>query len=138
MFALPPHLGPDTDAATGLACPDCNGVLAVRSEGHAGHLNFQCRIGHAFSLRDLLAAKEDVIESRLWTAVVAFEELIALLADLERRAEPGSREPAPYAARIRQAEAHVKLLRQVLEANAPLDLGHIDSSGRKTETGEPA
>ena len=42
---------------------------------------FVCRVGHTFSMRDLLVGKEEQIEARLWSAVVALEELVEILDD---------------------------------------------------------
>jgi two-component system chemotaxis response regulator CheB len=118
-----------------LTCPDCPGALAVRTEGLEGYLHFECRIGHAYSLRDLLAAKEERIEERLWAAVVALEELAAVLGELEsRRGTPDS----PYAARSRGALAHARALRAVIDQDAPIDLVHVGTDGRVTPTGDAA
>ena len=70
------------DRITGLVCPDCYGVLQVKRTGPRGRLEFTCRIGHAYGLQELLAAKEDDLERRAWSAVEAGEELHALLRDL--------------------------------------------------------
>src|SRR5262249_40188887 len=54
MFALPPRLVPGSeDAVSGITCPACHGSMRVRAEG-GGHLHFTCRIGHAYSLREML------------------------------------------------------------------------------------
>ena len=47
----------------------------------AGALYFVCWIGHSYDLADVLAAKEERLENRLWTVVTAVEELVALLKD---------------------------------------------------------
>jgi len=59
-------------------------VLVVRALHTGGALHFRCRIGHAYTEDELLTAKEQRLESHLWAAVTAFEELAALLADLGR------------------------------------------------------
>ena len=83
MFALPPSLRPEAGfQVSGVACPDCGGVLQVQMHLHKGHVDFLCRIGHGYALPDLLLSKEQVIEDRLWSALVAVEELVALLRDL--------------------------------------------------------
>lgn len=51
----------------------------VRVEGAWGYLRFQCRIGHAYALGSLLAAKEEAIDHRLWSALVSLEEMASLL-----------------------------------------------------------
>jgi hypothetical protein len=124
MFALPPSLRRDAGPqVSGLACPDCCGVLQVEMPGRKGHLDFRCRVGHVHALPDLLLAKEQAVEDRLWGGLVAVEELIALLRDLEARAEegwPGGEERC----RERQAalEKYADTLRRVVEDDRPLSL----------------
>ena len=64
MWALPPGFRLlDGNQATGLSCPDCDGVLQVSvADPDSGYLAFTCRIGHAYSLAEVLAAKETAIE----------------------------------------------------------------------------
>src|SRR5215470_4596576 len=85
MYALPPRLDPNVLQVTGISCPDCGGVLMVRTEGRDATLTFQCRIGHTLDIPELLAAKEERIEESLWNVHVTLEELIALLQDLAVR-----------------------------------------------------
>src|SRR2546428_8334360 len=97
---------------TAIACPDCPGVLAVTATGHAASLEFACRIGHRFSTEELLIAKEEKIEARLWSAVTVLEELAALLPDL------GAEER--YDRRRQQTVTLAHRLRDVLEENRPV------------------
>jgi two-component system, chemotaxis family, protein-glutamate methylesterase/glutaminase len=119
-----PRLGPDAEVA-GLACPDCAGTLTVRVEGASGHLRFQCRIGHAYALGSLLAAKEEAIEQRLWSALVSCEELAVLLEELQELGDPYTSGAAWSAAtdRVEHLRAAVLTLRKVIEGNVPIDLG---------------
>src|SRR5688572_5852439 len=84
------EFGRDRDSAPGgltdLGCPDCRGVLAVQEIGDGGHLSFECRVGHAFSSESLVAAKEEQLETALWTVVELFEEMNMLHNDLAARA----------------------------------------------------
>ena len=124
MFALPPSLRRnDGPQVTGIACPDCCGVLEVQMQGRKGHLDFRCRIGHVSALPDLLLSKEQAVEARLWGALVAVEELVALLSDLESRGDecwPGG----GGRCRTRRAalEAYVGTLRRVIQDDRPLSL----------------
>ena len=108
-----------------LSCPDCAGTLTVRVEGAAGHLRFQCRIGHAYALGSLLAAKEEAIEHRLWSALVSMEELAALLEELQALGEPYTAGEAWTAAtdRIARLRTSVATVRAVIERNPRIDLG---------------
>jgi hypothetical protein len=95
-------------------------VLNVETEGRKGHLNFICRVGHVYALPDLLLAKEQALEQRLWSALVAVEELIALLRDLEARAEecwPGGEDQCRN--RRSALEAYTLTLRRVIERERP-------------------
>jgi hypothetical protein len=114
-----------SDSVAGLACPDCSGTLTVREEGSSGHLHFQCRIGHAYALGSLLAGKEEGVEERLWSALVSMEELAALLEELQQLGEPYTAGAAWTAAtdRITGLRAQVAALRELIESNAPIDLG---------------
>src|SRR5262245_54918209 len=83
MTMLPSDVRPgDGEQVTRLSCPDCPGVLAVEFEGAKGHLALKCLLGHRYSISDLLAAKEERIEERLWAALYAVQELADLLDDL--------------------------------------------------------
>lgn len=127
--ALPRRVNPGTNA-TGLTCPDCGGSLVVRAEGASGYLYFRCRIGHAYGLDSLLAAKEDGVERSLWGAVTAVAELLAMARDVQRLTGAGS---APYDSddlddRIVRLQADADTLRRVAEANRALDLRTDDAS----------
>lgn len=138
MEALPRALSDTGDLElTGVSCPECCGMLAVRQEGREATLVFECRIGHTYALGELLAAKEDRLDEALCTAVTRLEELIALLRDLERRSsasEPGSMR-AQYRRRRRGAEAIAQQVRQVIEQNRPIDLAEGPTGG-DVDTGE--
>ena len=61
------------DRFTSVACPDCSGVLTLRT--HGGLVTCACRIGHMYSCAELLASKEAILERRLWIAFSSVEEL---------------------------------------------------------------
>src|SRR5215813_4733907 len=112
MEAIPAHSRESTTPlVTGTSCPDCPGVLVVRALHVGGTLHFRCRIGHAYSEDELLAAKEERVESHLWAAVTAFEELAALLADLDRAPDRRAR-----------ALRAVQALRQIIDQDRPIVL----------------
>jgi two-component system chemotaxis response regulator CheB len=138
MFALPPQLKRGAgDQPTGIACAECPGALVVRVEGVHGHLRFTCRIGHTFGADDLLAAKERVTEDRVWAAVLGFEELAALLRDLDAHAarHDGAARTRGYPDRAARARALAFALRQLVEEDQPIrldpdtDVVSTDSAG---------
>jgi hypothetical protein len=97
----------------------------VRVEGSSGHLHFECRIGHAYGLGSLLAGKEEMIEKRLWSAVVSCEEMVAVLEELQALGEPYTAGQAWTAAteRIGRLRASAAAMRRVIDGNAAIDLG---------------
>jgi len=120
---------------------DCAGSLEVERRGHKGHLHFACRIGHAYAVAELLAAKEQRLEERLWTAVVALDELTMLLDDLAPQAVRECGEGAGPACQHRSAALRTtaRALRAMIEKDRPLHLGRdIPGVPETTETGPPA
>ena len=122
MYALPPGLvagGPEQ--VTGIACPDCPGVLTVAVEGARGYLHFKCRIGHTFSTNELIAAKERQVEDHLWSAVTTLEELTQILRDRERRGIRPERGTS-FTDRIERGSAQAGDLRRMLDETEAIDL----------------
>jgi len=141
MWALPPgfrHI--KGNQVTGLSCPDCDGVLQVNvAEPDSGYVTFVCRIGHAYSLAELLAAKETTIEMSLRGCEVAFAELIQLLEDL---AEDGGAAANPIdgadgSERLERLARHVTSLRAIIEQNQPLDFARRQARGQADPAEQP-
>ena len=121
MRALPHAIEGEVPQVTGIACPDCSGVLAVRLEGHEG-LSFLCRIGHTYDLTELLSAKEEGLDVRLWSVITAFEELVALLEDLTRFENRRRAYWVLFDDRVARAREAVVALREIARTNRPIDL----------------
>jgi two-component system chemotaxis response regulator CheB len=95
-------------------CPECSGTLWEIEEGAIVH--YQCRVGHAFSPSNLLAAQVDEVESLLWAGLRAMEERESLyrmmltrnngrgIATVQTRIE----------AKLETNRRHAELLRQIL------------------------
>jgi len=133
MYALPPRIEASDGAVTGVACPDCSGVLGVRAEGRDGFLVFVCRILHTYDVAELLAVKEERLEERLWCGVVALEELAQLLADLAAQgADHGESAGArqAYEKRAAVARGRAEALRTMINANGAIDLTQSQTDGR--------
>jgi hypothetical protein len=78
LFSIPDDLPPDgVEAQTGMACPDCSGTLVVLVPKNFA--TFRCRVGHAYSLLEVVMGKEDMVERRLWETVASLEELADFL-----------------------------------------------------------
>jgi hypothetical protein len=120
--ALPEKLS-NEHQYTGIVCVECPGVVGVRVEGQ-GELRFTCRVGHAFSVNDLIGGKDQKIEEWLWSALESMKELATLLRDLQQIGADGA---ANYAARIDTLERQAKLLGQILQSNDPVVLGAADA-----------
>jgi len=54
------------------SCPDCSGVLSELHDKHP--VRFLCHTGHAFSLRSLAHAQEQVTNAAVWSSLRALQE----------------------------------------------------------------
>ncbi len=106
---------------TDLGCPDCRGVLAVREEGHQGHLAFTCSIGHAYSGESLVRGKEEQAENTLWSAVEVYQEIALLHGEMSARVRAaGVREDAEvYRTRGKRATGVAAELRRIIAQDSP-------------------
>jgi hypothetical protein len=136
MRALPPTLrSTEGLQVTGLSCPDCHGVLQVAvAEPDSTFLQFVCRIGHAFTLSEVLAAKEAAIENALRECEVASAEMIQLLDDIGSADVPAPVTADARAERRARLERHLELVRTIIEQDHPLDL----STGGARDAFRPA
>jgi len=119
VVSLLPDVMPADGGApfTGVACPDCSGVLTLKA--HGSLVTFACRIGHMYSCAELLAAKEELLERRLWIAFSSLDELAMLLEDFQRDGlEPTHSEAHRRRGAIAREQA--ARLRDIIEADRPL------------------
>ena len=112
---------------TGIVCPDCSGVLVIRT--HRTLVTFVCRIGHVYSPTELLAAKEEVLERRLWTAYSALDELAVLLDDIGRHGLAHS-DSAARRHRGATARDQAARIRAIIESDRPLIPEGIEERSR--------
>ena len=128
-------------------CPDCGGVLWQIEE--AGSAPFRCRVGHAFTLRTLMAAQDAGLEDSLWAGLRALEEREALTRRLiERSSGVGSDLMVDRLQRradeaSRQAEGLRRFLLEQTNAQETDPLGDevetaFDSPARKGRRGQGA
>ena len=118
MNSLPHDLpGDGEESFTGLVCPECAGNLVVRRD--AEYLSFRCRVGHAYSVVELITAKETTLETRLWSAVFAFEELQALVTELDAHGA-GSMDSGACRDRATLAGRQAERLRAIIQDDRPL------------------
>lgn len=125
MRALPDDMQTSMDEQlTGLVCPDCAGAISIGVLGGGqSFLRFACRIGHSYSTVELLAAKEQRLEERMWSVIHAYEELATLLDELD-----GEQCAAIFTGtggvdlrtRARSAAETARELRRIVAADRPL------------------
>lgn len=99
---------------SGLACPDCGGVLWQLEEGNL--FRFRCRVGHAFSGNSLLAHQSTALEESLWMALRALEELADLNHRMAKRALKGDRHIMAnrYQEQAHDAKQRANIIRETL------------------------
>lgn len=119
MHGLPEELPTDgREVFTGLVCPECSGNLVVSA--HKDHIFVQCRVGHSYGLAELVLAKELALESILWRAVFAYEELAALLGDLNAHGLSDWFGADNCRARCEAAQEQARRLRALIQTDRPL------------------
>jgi two-component system chemotaxis response regulator CheB len=100
--------------ATMISCPACAGVLAQVREDSSDR--FVCSVGHRFSYESLLEAKEDELETTMWSSMALLAHLDMVIQKLLEQPDgeqQGRRESLQ--ARISQARLHAKQLRAMIE-----------------------
>ena len=112
MPQLPPEERPGNPSA--FACPDCGGVLWELDE--EGFLRFRCRVGHAFTARNLSVEQQHAVETALWSALRALEESAALYKRLSSRATTSQHTQSAqlFQDRAENTEQNARVLREFL------------------------
>jgi two-component system chemotaxis response regulator CheB len=116
--------------SSGLACPDCHGVLFAIDE--KDFVRFRCRVGHAWSAQSLLAEHRTAVESALWMALRALEEKATLCHDMSDRAElSGAAISAQrFGEQATEATEAAELLRNLLADGTGIDQDYETEGGR--------
>lgn len=98
------------------SCPDCSGTLWETEAG--GTASYRCRVGHAYTLNNLVARQGETVERVLWVAYRALEERSAMSRRVARRlAERGRGESAArFERQAETAERNAVELKDVLDA----------------------
>jgi two-component system, chemotaxis family, protein-glutamate methylesterase/glutaminase len=79
------HLDDREGTPATVTCPYCHGTLWETQENDLPR--YRCRVGHAFSPDALFAAEVESVETALWEALRALEEMAAVSARMANRAE---------------------------------------------------
>ena len=95
-------------------CPDCGGVLWEIEEN--GFLRFRCRVGHAYTARNLGAEQRHAVETALWSALRALEESASMFRRMAERAEsmPHESTAQKFTERADNTSANATVLRDFL------------------------
>jgi two-component system chemotaxis response regulator CheB len=111
-----------------IQCPECGGALWEIQEGRKV-VRYRCHVGHNYSAKGLMAAKDAELEAAMWTAVRSLEEAAELRRRLAKRAAEGKMNVIAerYHERARDAEARAMAIRRVLMDEKRN--GNGDSSG---------
>jgi two-component system chemotaxis response regulator CheB len=100
-----------------LTCPECGGALW---ELHEAGPRFRCHVGHAYSMRSIMAAQVERVEAALWASLRSLEESEALARRLRHGATGrGHRTFAQQCLkRAEEDQAHADVLRYRAEPAA--------------------
>jgi two-component system chemotaxis response regulator CheB len=123
-------LGPDRPGEpSGLACPDCHGVLFEVNEPIT---RFRCRVGHAWSPESLLVEQVEELESALWMALRVLTERAALHRKIAGSARSSGRPTvaAHSEGRAEDADRSAEVIRQLLLRGGAGQAGQAGGSGK--------
>jgi two-component system chemotaxis response regulator CheB len=95
-----------------VTCPHCHGSLEETKL--AGLSEFECHVGHKFSLRSLYAEQADEVEFAMWAAIRALEESAALARRMANSS--GEQMRARFQDKERTMNLHVATLREMVLA----------------------
>jgi two-component system chemotaxis response regulator CheB len=119
-------------ARSELTCPECGGSLWEMQQPPP---RFRCHVGHAYSLRTLIAAQVDRVESALWAGLRSIEESEALAKRLRDSArERGHTHSARmYEERVAEHGRNAETLRQLLRALPAEAVGEDPESKQRAD-----
>jgi two-component system chemotaxis response regulator CheB len=98
-----------------VTCPECGGALWQLQQPQQSP-RFRCHVGHAYSLRTLIAAQTERVESALWAGLRGLEESEALARRMRdsARARGHTRSAQLYDERVQEQARHADMLREML------------------------
>jgi hypothetical protein len=99
---------------TGFTCPDCAGVLLLEMEQN-DHRGYVCQVGHRFTTRSLLMAKEKEVERTLWAAAALMGHIVAVHEQLLKELPRSNKDRGRLKQRIRQATGQQTALIRMVE-----------------------
>jgi two-component system chemotaxis response regulator CheB len=104
---------------TDFTCPECSG--AIREIEGEPIPRYRCRVGHAYSADELVAAKDRAVEDALWLALQTLQERAQMLESMagEDRLRGRTHSAGGYEERAREARVAADRLRALLAGMAP-------------------
>jgi two-component system chemotaxis response regulator CheB len=99
-------------STTDFTCPECSGAIQAIEE--EGTVRYRCRVGHAYSPQDMLAAKGAAVEHAVWVALQTLEERAHMLDRIAGEQRGIGRSADPFDARARETRQHAEQLRELL------------------------
>ena len=126
------HLDQREGTPSTFTCPHCHGTLWETQDNDLPR--YRCRVGHAFSPDALFAAEAESVETALWEALRALEEMAAVSARMSNRAERrgNARLAKRFGDQRAEAERRAETIRTVLIATRPAE-GATDDEAREDE-----
>jgi two-component system chemotaxis response regulator CheB len=113
-------------------CPDCGGVLWQMSQPKS--LRYRCHVGHAFTAASLLQTQSEKIEETLWVTLRMLEErrnlATSMIASIPSALSSGAE------ARAREADVHIKRIREILGTGRPGE--SVASNARRSRKATPS
>jgi two-component system, chemotaxis family, protein-glutamate methylesterase/glutaminase len=108
-----------------LTCPECGGILSERAD--AGMNQWQCRLGHRYSVQTLADAQAEGVEAALWTAIRALTDRARLLRQMADQAQSRGQQRTvrSFRRRAELADAQAELVHGALTQAAQAALRSI-------------
>lgn len=106
---------PDGGEPVPFVCPECQGPLWELRDGKL--VQYQCLVGHRYSLDNLMAGHAEELEAALWIALRTLEERVALQRRLVEQSRATGRKLGErmFQTRLAENEKHARTLRRILE-----------------------
>lgn len=100
--------------STDFTCPECRGPIREMEED--GLVRYRCRVGHAYSLESLIAARDDSVEDALWVALQTLQERAQMLNTMagDDEARGRARSSGSLRERAQETQAHAQRLRDLI------------------------
>ncbi|MGH7193559.1 MAG: chemotaxis protein CheB, partial [Candidatus Saccharimonadales bacterium] len=111
----PPEL---SGAPVAIGCPDCNGALWRTRDGKV--VKYRCHVGHSFTEKGLMAAKDEEVELALWTALRVLKEKAAMCRAILDRPNPNRARTSVqhFQQELEQADWEADVIRKALMTDA--------------------